>query len=58
MDGQDDETEEVLATLEDEKDIESEEEKDTLDEGTNFVRKIRKINALNDNINHVLCLVS
>ena len=53
MDGQDDETKEVLATLGDEKDTESEEEKDTLEEGTNFVRKTRKLNALNDNNNHV-----
>ena len=53
MDGQDGETEEVPATLGDEKDTESEEEKDTLEEGTNFVRKNKKINALNDNNNHV-----
>ena len=58
MDGQDDETKEVLATLGDEKDTESEEEKDTLDEGTNFVRKTRKLNALNDNNNHVFFVVS
>ena len=51
MDGQDGETEEVPATLGDEKDTESEEEKDTLEEGTNFVRKNKKINALNDNNN-------
>ena len=58
MDGHDGGAEEVLATLGDEKDTESEEEKDTLDEGTNFVRKTRKINDLNDNNNHILCLVS
>ena len=58
MDGQDGETKEVLATLGDEKDTESEEKKDTLDEGTNFVRKNKKINALNDNNNHVFFVVS
>ena len=58
MDGQDGKTKEVPATLGDEKDTESEEEKDTLEEGTNFVRKNKKINALNDNNNYVFFVVS
>ena len=43
MDGHDGGAEEASATLEDEKDIELEEDEDTLDEGTNFVRKTRKL---------------